>query len=170
VGRSGALIVAGDITLDINLTLIVQMLVFAAFVLFTMKFVWPPLAKALDERQEKIADGLAAAERGRKEFELAQHRVKDELKQAKALSVDIIDKANKRAAQIIDEAKEAAKREAQIQAKLAQDQLVQQVNHAKEGLRKHVAQLAITGAERILMREIDAKANSALLDNLIEEI
>ena len=170
MGRDCALIVAGDNTLDINLTLVVQMLVFAAFVLFTMKLVWPPLAKALEERQEKIADGLAAAERGRKEFELAQHRVKDELKQAKAQSVDIIDKANKRASQIIDEAKEAARREAQIQAKIAQDQLVQQVNHAKEELRKDVAKLAITGAERILMREIDSKANSALLDNLIEEI
>jgi F-type H+-transporting ATPase subunit b len=156
--------------LDINLTLIVQMLVFAAFVLFTMKLVWPPLAKALEERQDKIADGLSAAERGRKELELAQHRVKDELKQAKAQSTDIIDKANKRAAQIIEEAKEAAKREAQIQAKLAQEQLAQQVNHAKEELRKKVAQLAVSGAEKILMREVDAKANSALLDNLIEEI
>ena len=156
--------------MDINLTLVVQMLVFAAFVLFTMKLVWPPLAKALEERQEKIADGLSAAERGRKELELAQHRVKDELKQAKAQSVDIIDKANKRASQIIEEAKEAAKREAQIQAKLAQEQLAQQVNHAKDALRKQVASLAVTGAERILMREVDAKANSALLDNLIEEI
>ena len=146
------------------------MLVFAAFVLFTMKFVWPPLAKALEERQDKIADGLSAAERGRKELELAQHRVKDELKQAKAHSADIIEKANKRAAQIIEEAKESAKREAQIQAKLAQEQLAQQVNHAKEELRKQVAVLAITGAEKILMREVDAKANSALLDNLIEEI
>lgn len=156
--------------MDINVTLIVQMLVFAAFVLFTMKLVWPPLAKALEERQDKIADGLSAAERGRKELELAQHRVKDDLKQAKAQSADIIDKANKRAAQIIEEAKETAKREAQIQAKLAQEQLVQQVNHAKEELRKQVAQLAITGAEKILMREVDAAANSALLDNLIEEI
>jgi len=156
--------------LDINLTLVVQMLVFAAFVLFTMKLVWPPLAKALEERQEKIADGLSAAERGRKELELAQHRVKDELKQAKAQSADIIDKANKRASQIIEEAKEAAKREAQIQAKLAHEQLAQQVNHAKEELRKQVGRLAISGAEKILMREVDAKANSALLDNLIEEI
>jgi len=146
------------------------MLVFAAFVLFTMKLVWPPLAKALEERQDKIADGLSAAERGRKELELAQHRVKDELKQAKAQSADIIDKANKRAAQIIEEAKEAAKREAQIQAKLAQEQIAQQVNHAKDELRKQVATLAISGAEKILMREVDAKANSALLDNLIEEI
>ena len=156
--------------MDINLTLVVQMLVFAAFVLFTMKLVWPPLAKALEERQEKIADGLSAAERGRKELELAQHRVKDELKQAKAQSADIIDKAIKRAAQIIEEAKETARREAQTQAKLAQEQLVQQVNHAKEDLRKQVATLAVCGAEKILMREIDAKANSALLDNLIEEI
>ena len=156
--------------MDINLTLVVQMLVFAAFVLFTMKLVWPPIAKALEERQEKIADGLSAAERGRKELELAQHRIKDELKQAKAQSADIIDKANKRASQIIEEAKEAARREGQIQAKLAQEQIIQQVNHAKEGLRKQVGQLAISGAEKILMREIDAKANSALLDNLIEEI
>ncbi len=146
------------------------MLVFAAFVLFTMKLVWPPLAKAMEERQDKIADGLAAAERGRKELELAQHRVKDELKQAKVQSADIIEKANKRAAQIIEEAKEAAKHEAQMQVKLAQEQLLQQINHAKDALRKQVANLAITGAEKILMREIDAKANTALLDNLIEEI
>lgn len=156
--------------MNINLTLIVQMLVFAAFVLFTMKLVWPPLAKALEERQDKIADGLSAAERGRKELELAQHRVKDELKQAKANSADILDKANKRASQIIEEAKEAAKREAQIHAKIAQEQLVQQVNHAKEELRKQIGKLAVSGAEKILMREVDAQANSALLDNLIEEI
>ncbi|AWN72881.1 F0F1 ATP synthase subunit B [Legionella anisa] len=156
--------------MEINLTLVVQMLVFAAFVLFTMKLVWPPLAKAMEERQDKIADGLAAAERGRKELELAQHRVKDELKQAKVQSADIIEKANKRAAQIIEEAKETAKHEAQIQIKLAQEQLLQQINHAKDELRKQVANLAITGAEKILKREIDAKANTALLDNLIEEI
>lgn len=146
------------------------MLVFATFVLFTMKFVWPPLAKALEERQDKIADGLSAAERGRKELELAQHRIKDELKQAKAQSSDIIEKANKRAAQILEEAKEAAKREAQVQAKIAQEQLAQQFNHAKEELRKQVAQLAVSGAEKILQREVDVKANSALLDNLIQEI
>lgn len=156
--------------MEINLTLIVQMLVFAAFVLFTMKLVWPPLAKAMEERQDKIADGLAAAERGRKELELAQHRVKDELKQAKIQSADIIEKASKRAAQIIEEAKEAAKHEAQIQLKLGQEQLVQQINHAKDELHKQVVSLAISGAEKILMREIDAKANTALLDKLIEEI
>ena len=156
--------------MDINLTLIVQMLVFAAFVMFTMKLVWPPLARALEERQEKIADGLAAAERGRKELELAQHRVTDDLKQAKVQSADIVEKANKRAAQIIEEAKEAAKAEAQNQAKLAQEQLHQQVNQARQALKKQVAGLAIAGAEQILMREVDAKSNEALLNDLIKEI
>ena len=156
--------------MNINLTLIIQMLVFAAFVLFTMKLVWPPLAKALEERQDKIADGLSAAERGRKELELAQHRVKDELKQAKAQSADIIDRANKRASQILEEAKEAAKKEAQIQAKLAQEQLTMEFNHAKEELRKQIGSLAVVGAEKILKREVDTKTNSALLDNWIEGI
>lgn len=156
--------------MDINVTLIIQMLVFLAFVWFTMKFVWPPLAKALEERQNKIADGLAAAERGRKELELAQHRVKDDLKQAKAQASDIMEKANRRASQLIEEAKEEAKLEAQRQAKIAHEQLLQEINRAKDDLRKQVANLALAGAEKILDREVDAKANSALLDNLIEEI
>lgn len=156
--------------MEINLTLIIQMLVFAAFVLFTMKFVWPPLSKALDERQDKIADGLAAAERGRKELELTQHRIKDEMKQAKAQASDIIEKANRRAAQILEEAKEDARHEAQKLAKIAEEQIGQEVNRAKDTLRKQVAVLAVAGAEKILMREIDVQANQALLDNLIKEI
>ena len=156
--------------MDINVTLVVQMLVFLAFVWFTMKFVWPPLSKALEERQGKIADGLAAAERGRKELELAQHRVKDEMKQAKAQASDIIEKANRRAAQMIEEAKEDARQEAQQLAKLAEEQISQEVNRAKDTLRKQVAGLAVAGAEKILRREIDEQSNRALLDNLIEEI
>ncbi|WED42960.1 F0F1 ATP synthase subunit B [Legionella cardiaca] len=156
--------------MEINLTLVVQMLVFAAFVWFTMKFVWPPLARAMEERQDKIADGLASAERGRKELELAQHRVKDELKQAKAQASDIIEKATRRAAQMIEEAKEDAKLEAQKQAKIAHEQLQQEFNRARDSLRKEAAQLAVAGAQKILMREIDEKANSAILDNLIKEI
>ncbi len=156
--------------MDINLTLVVQMLVFLAFVWFTMKFVWPPLSKAMEERQDKIADGLASAERGRKELELAQHRVKDDLKQAKAQASEIIEKASRRAANLIEEAKEDAKLEAQKQAKIAHEQLLQEINHARDSLRKQVALLAVSGAEKILNREIDAKTNSALLDNLIEEL
>lgn len=156
--------------MSINLTLVVQMLVFAAFVWFTMKFVWPPLAKAMEERQDKIADGLAAAERGRKELELAQYRVRDELKQAKVHAAEILEKANRRASQLIEEAKIEAKEEARRQAKIASEQIHQEVNQAREGLRKQLAQLVIAGVEKILQREVDGKANSALLDNLIEEI
>ena len=156
--------------MNINLTLVVQMLVFAVFVWFTMRFVWPPLVKALEERQEKIAEGLAAAERGNRELELAQHRAKDEMKQAKMQSAEIIEKANRRAAQIIDEAKDDARIEVQKMAKLADEHISQEVNRAKDGLRKQVAALAVAGAEKILVREIDEQANNALLDNLIKEI
>jgi F-type H+-transporting ATPase subunit b len=156
--------------MGINLTLIVQMLVFAAFVLFTMKLVWPPLSKALEERQEKIADGLSAAERGRRELELAQHRVKDELKQAKMHAADIIEKANKRAALLIEEAREDAKKEAQKILKLGAEELQSQMNQAKEELQNTVVFLAMKGAEKILGREVDETSNRMLLDNLIEEI
>lgn len=156
--------------MEINLTLVVQMLVFAAFVWFTMKFVWPPLAKAMEERQDKIADGLAAAERGRKELELAQHRIIDERKQAKVQYAEIIEKATKRAAQIVDEAKEEARQEAQRQTKIAQEKLQQEINRAKEELRQQVVSLAVAGAEKILQTEIDEKANTALLDKFIKEI
>lgn len=156
--------------MEINVTLLIQMFVFLAFVWFTMKFVWPPLSKAMEERQDKIADGLSAAERGRKELELAQYRVKDELKQAKIQAAEIVEKAHRRASQLIEEAKEEAKLEAQKQGKIAHEQLLQETNRARDGLRKQVAYLAIAGAEKILNREVDAKTNSALLDNLIEEL
>lgn len=156
--------------MNINLTLVVQMLVFAAFVWFTMKLVWPPLEKALQARQDKIADGLSAAERGRRELELAQHRINGDLKQAKATAAEIVDKANKRASQIIETAKEEAKIEAQAQVKIAREQLLQEINQAKDQLRKQVASLAVAGAEKILSKEIDEKANSALLDSMIKEI
>lgn len=146
------------------------MLVFAGFVWFTMKFVWPPIEKALQERQDKIAEGLAAAERGQRELELAQHRVKSDLKQAKAQSTDIIEKANQRAAQIVDEAKDNARKEAEKIASFAQQQIAQEVNHAKAGLREQLASLAVAGAEKIIMREVDEQANKKLLDSLIEEI
>lgn len=156
--------------MNINLTLVIQMLVFAAFVWFTMKFVWPPLQKALDERQRKIAEGLSAAERGRRELELAQHRITDDIKHAKIQAAEIIEKANFRAAQLIEEAKEEARQQVEHQAKVASEHLAQEVNRAKESLRKEIGRLAVAGAEKILMREIDEKRSSLLIDNLIEEI
>lgn len=152
------------------MTLVVQMIVFVLFIWFTMRFVWPPLAKAMEERQDKIAEGLSSAERGRRELELAQHRVKDELKQAKVQANDIIEKANRRASQMIEEAREDARMEAQRQVKLAQDQLLQEINKAKEELKVRCADLAVAGAERILQREVTDKTNNELLDSLIEEI
>jgi F-type H+-transporting ATPase subunit b len=156
--------------LDINLTLIVQMLVFATFVWFTMKFVWPPLQKALEDRAHKIADGLAAAERGHRELELTQQRIIEEMKVAKAKSAEIIDKANFRATQLVEEAKEDAQKQASHVAKVANEHLQQEINRAKDSLRKDVGRLAVAGAEKILMREIDEKQNGVLIDNLIEEI
>ena len=156
--------------MDINITLIVQMLVFAAFVWFTMTFVWPPLMKALEERQNKIADGLAAAERGRREFELAQQRAKDELKKAKADAADIVEKAHHRASLLIEEAKEDARLEVQRAARVATEQLAQEIGQARESLHKQVSELAVLCAEKILNREINDKENQALMDNLIEEI
>ncbi len=156
--------------MDINATLLVQMIVFALFVLFTMAYVWPPIAKALSERQEKISDGLAAAERGQRELELAQLRASESLKEAKASAQEIIDKANRRAQGIIDEAKSKAQVEAKRQFEIGQEQLAQEVNQAKDALRKQVASLAVQGAEKILGREVDEAANSSLLDNLIKQI
>ena len=156
--------------MGINLTLVIQMLVFATFVWFTMAFVWPPLQKALEERQNKIAEGLAAAERGRRELELAQHRVTDEMKNAKVHASEIIEKANLRAVQLIEEAKDVARQQAEHLAKVANEHIAQEVNRAKDTLRKDVGRLAVAGAEKILMREIDEARNSVLIDNLIEEI
>lgn len=156
--------------MEINITLIIQMLVFISFVAFTMKFVWPPLSKALEARQDKIADGLAAAEKGQKELELAQHRIKMELKQARVQASDILEKASHRAAQLIEEARDEAREVAARQLKAAQEQLQQEINHAKEALRQQVVELAVAAAEKILGNEIDKPVNDTLLNNLIKEI
>jgi len=135
-----------------------------------MKFVWPLLQKALTERQSKIAEGLAAAERGQREFELAQHRIVDVLKEAKHQANEIIEKASLRAAQLVEEAKEEAKIQAEHAAKVAAEHLVQEVNRARAVLHKEIGKLAVVGAEKILKREIDETCNRGLIDNLIEEI
>ena len=160
----------GEIALSINATLLIQMLVFAAFVWFTMTFVWPPLQKALAERQAKIAEGLSAAERGRRELELAQHRALDEMKEAKHQANEIIEKANIRGAQLIEEAKEQARIQAEHAAKLAVEHLNQEVNRARASLQKEIANLAVAGASKILKRDINEQENRRLLDLLIEEI
>lgn len=156
--------------MNINATLLVQMVTFMLFIWFTMKFVWPPLIKALDDRQNKVAEGLAAAERGHRELELAHIRGKEELQKAKLESAELIEQANRRAVQLIEDAKQQAVVEGQRLANLAQEQIAQEVNQAKETLRKQFAALTVAGAEKILQREIDASANSAIIDKLIKEL
>ena len=156
--------------MNINLTLIGQTISFFFFVWFCMKYVWPPLINAMQERKEKIADGLAAAERGKHEQALAEERAKADLKQAKQQAAEILAKAERRAGEIIDEAKEAALEEGARIKTAAQAEIEQEVNRARESLRKEVSGLALAGAEKILGREIDAKAHKEVLDKLVAQI
>jgi len=156
--------------MNINLTLIAQLASFALFVWFTMKFVWPPLVKALEERKARIADGLAAAERGVHEKELAEQAAKEKLHEAKLQSAEIVARAEKRAAEIVDEAKEQARAEGERILAAARAEIDQELNKAREALRAKVGELAVAGAEKILRREIDASAHKEILDELARQI
>jgi len=135
-----------------------------------MKYVWPPLIAAIEERQNKIADGLASADKAAKDLELASARATDQLKEAKVQAAEIIDAANKRKSQIVDEAKEEANAErAKILAQ-AEAEVEAERNRLREELRKQVASLAIAGAEKIIERSIDAAANSDIVDKMVAEL
>lgn len=156
--------------MNINLTLLAQAVSFAILIWFTVKFVWPPLLTAVETRQKTIADGLAAAERGKHDLELAAKRAADELRGAKEKASEIIALAEKRANDIIEEAKNNAKTEGDRIIAGAKAEIDQEVNRAKEGLRQQVAELAVAGAEKILRREIDAKAHSDMLTAIANEL
>jgi F-type H+-transporting ATPase subunit b len=156
--------------MNINLTLIAQLVAFAVFVWFTMKFVWPPLVKAMDERKAKIADGLAAAERGAHEQELAQERAKEVLHEAKAQAAEIKANAEKQAVMIVEEAKGKAQEEGARQLAAAQAEIEQETNKAREELRGKVAELAMAGAEKILRKEIDANAHKDIVEAVANQI
>jgi F-type H+-transporting ATPase subunit b len=155
---------------NINLTLIGQMVFFALFVLFCMKYVWPPILAAMQERAEKIADGLAAADRASHDLELAQEKAVERLKEAKVEAAGIIDAANKRGNQIVEEAKDLAIAEGQRLKEAAQAEIEQEVNRAREQLRSQVAVLAVAGAEKILGAEIDQSRHTELVDKLAAEL
>ena len=156
--------------MSINATLIAQMIVFLILIWFTMKFIWPPLTKAMDDRAKRIAEGLSAAERARKELADADARVADEIKKARAEAATIIDKAHQQATQIVDKARQDAIVEATKQKAIAAADIEAQAHKAREELRGKVAALAVAGAEKILNREIDANAHKALIDQLVTEI
>jgi F-type H+-transporting ATPase subunit b len=147
-----------------------QAVAFAIFIWFTVRFIWPPLMKAIEQRQKQIAEGLAAAERGKQELELAAKRAAEELQRARAQAGEIISQAEKRGAAVIEGAKDAAKVEAERIVTGAKAEIEQEVFRAKEALRTQVAMLAVAGAEKILKREVDAKAHAQLLSGLEAEL
>ncbi len=156
--------------MNFNLTLIAQAITFAIFIWFSAKFVWPPLLAAIESRQKTIADGLSAAERGRLELEQASKKSSDSLREGKEKAAAMVAAAEKRAAEIVEEAKTAARVEAERIVEAARGQVEQDVQRAREELRERVAALAVAGAERILRREVDAKAHSELLAGLSKEL
>ena len=156
--------------MNINLTLIGQTITFIVFVWFCMKFVWPPIMNALEQRKKKIADGLAAAERGAHEKELAQKRAAETLHEAKQQAQEIINQAQKRANEIVEESKDNARGEAERIVAAANAEIEQEVNRAREQLRGQVVSLAVAGAGKVLKKEIDAKANEQLLQDLVAQL
>jgi F-type H+-transporting ATPase subunit b len=156
--------------MNINFTLFAQAIVFAAFIWFTVRFIWPPLLRAIEQRQKTIADGLAAGERGRQELEAAGKRAHEELARARERVNEIINSAEKRDGQMLEEAKAAARAEAERIIAAAKADIDQQVGKAREMLREQVASLAVAGAEKILRREVNAKAHAEMLEQLKKEI
>ena len=156
--------------MNFNATLIGQMITFAIFVWFCMKYIWPHVIQAMEERNQRISEGLAAAQQGQTDLEEAKARISDDLSDAKQQAQEIINQAQKRANEIVDEAKNAAREEAdKIKASASAD-IDQQVHAAREELRKEVSSIALAGASQILQREVDATAHAKVLDDLVAQI
>ena len=153
-----------------NLTLVIQGIAFFAVAWLVMKFGWPPIMAAIEERQQKIAEGLAAADRSQKDLALAQDKANEALKEARVKANEIIEQAHQRANQIVDAAKNEAVAEAGRQKALADSEIAAASNRAREELRRQVSMLAVAGAEKLLHREIDASAHKALLDELAAQL
>lgn len=156
--------------MNFNLTFIGQMIAFAVFVWFCIKFVWPPLLGAIEQRRMTIAEGLAAADRAGRDLELAQDKATQTLREARKESSVIIESANKRGAQIVEEAKNQARTEGDRLKKAAEAEIEQEIHRAREELRKRVADLALLGAERILQQSVDTETNRALVDQLAADL
>jgi len=156
--------------MDINLTLIIQGLAFFAVAWVVMKFGWPGIMAAIEERQAKIADGLAAADRSKKDLAQAEEKINEVLREARVKANEIIAQAETRRLQLIDAAKDEAVAEAQRVKASADAEIEQSANKAREELRKQVSTLALAGAEKLIRREIDGNAHKALLDELASEI
>ena len=156
--------------MSFNLTLIAQAVSFALFIWFTVKFVWPPLLRAIETRQKQIADGLAAGEQGKKSLELSSKQAEQAIQEARTRAAEILAQAEKRGSQVVEEAKVAAKTEGDRERAAAKADIQQEAQRAREQLREQVAALAVAGAEKILRREVDAKAHAELLDGIRKQL
>ena len=152
--------------MNLNLTLFGQAIALAIFVWFCMKYVWPPIIQALSERETRIADGLAAAEKGKHDLELAEQRAAELMREGREKAQEYITQAQKRADDIVDEAKQTAREEGERIKASARSELDTELNQAREKLREEVAALAVAGAEQILRREVDSGTHKQLLDKL----
>lgn len=156
--------------MNLNATLIGQIITFAIFIWFVMKYVWPPVVNMMEERRKKIADGLAAAEKGHRELELAHIKAQEQMLEAKAQAAKVIEQANQRASHIVEDAKDKAREEGDRLLALAQAEIEQERNVARETLLKEVSTLAVAGAEKILGDQLDQQHNSRLVDEMIGEV
>ncbi len=156
--------------MNINLTLIGQTITFIIFVWFCMKFIWPPIMNALNERRKTISDGLAAAEEGQRERERGRSDADELIEQAKSQAQEIIARAEKRGSEVVAEAKTDARTEGERILTAARGEIEMETNRAREELRLQVAQLALSGAEQILSREIDQKSHEKMLSELAERL
>ena len=156
--------------MNINITLVMQAIAFAAFIWFCARFVWPPLMRAIDTRQKQIADGLAAGEQGRQDLSAAEKKIATMMTEAKTRSSEIIAQGEKLKTETIDAAKQEARAEAARILAAAKDEIEQEVVRAKEALRDQVADLAVAGASKILKREVDAKAHADLLASIRQQL
>lgn len=156
--------------MNINMTLIGQSIAFAIFVWFCMKYIWPPIVNALEVRRKQIADGLAAADRGKHELELAAKRSSEILRESKSRASEIIAQAEKRAAQIVEEAKNSAKDEGDRMIAAARAEIEQVSQRARETLRGEVVKLVVSGAGKVLRREINPQAHADLLEAIQKEL
>ena len=156
--------------MNLNFSLIAQAITFVAFIWFTVKLIWPYMLRAIEARQKTIADGLAAAEQGRRSLELSSRQAEETVAQARGRAAEILAQAEKRAAQIVDEARAAAKEEGEREKAAAKAEIEQAATRAREQLRDHVASLAVAGAEKILRREVDAKAHAELLESIKRQL
>lgn len=156
--------------MNVTATLFGQMITFAVLVGFIWRFLWGPMTRMLAERNKRIADGLAAGEKGKHELELAEKRAIELLREAKQQTAEILAQAEKRAAEIIDESKTHARTEAENILTAAKTEITREMNAAREQLRASVAQLAVTGAARILEKEIDAKSHAKMLESVVSQL